>query len=75
MDDGLFNSLKEGDIGIADRAYNCFKALYRLSRIRILMLAKFRALRTESQNAILCTSTYGMVVICGIIATHQEKWQ
>ena len=31
MEDELFNSLKEGDIGIADRAYNCFKALYRQS--------------------------------------------
>ena len=27
-EDELFNSLKEGDIGIADRAYNHFKALY-----------------------------------------------
>jgi len=29
MEDELFSSLKEGDIGIADRAYNHFKALYR----------------------------------------------
>ena len=28
-EDELFNSLKAGDIGIADRAYNHFKALYR----------------------------------------------
>ena len=28
-EDELFSSLKEGDIGIADRAYNHFKALYR----------------------------------------------
>ena len=28
MEDKLFNSLKEGDIGIADRAYNCFKSLH-----------------------------------------------
>lgn len=31
MEDELFNSLKEGDIGIADRAYNHFKALHRQS--------------------------------------------
>jgi hypothetical protein len=31
MEDELFNSLKEGDIGIADRAYNCFKSLHRQS--------------------------------------------
>ena len=28
-EDELFSSLKDGDIGIADRAYNHFKALYR----------------------------------------------
>ena len=31
-EDELFNSLKAGDIGIADRAYNHFKALYPLIR-------------------------------------------
>ena len=31
-EDELFTSLIEGDIGIADRAYNCFKALYSQSK-------------------------------------------
>ena len=40
MEDELFNSLKEGDIGIADRAYNCFKALYRQSRRGVFFVVR-----------------------------------
>ncbi|MBR2837819.1 MAG: IS4 family transposase [Kiritimatiellae bacterium] len=40
MEDELFNSLKEGDIGIADRAYNSFKALYRQSRRGVFFVVR-----------------------------------
>lgn len=40
MEDELFNSLKEGDIGIADRAYNCFKSLYRQSERGVFFVVR-----------------------------------
>ena len=40
MEDELFNSLKEGDIGIADRAYNSFKGLYRQSRRGVFFVVR-----------------------------------
>ena len=39
-EDELFNSLEEGDIGIADRAYNCFKSLYRQSRRGVFFVVR-----------------------------------
>ena len=39
-EDELFGSLKAGDIGIADRAYNCFKALYRQSRRGVFFVVR-----------------------------------
>ena len=43
MEDELFNSLKEGDIGIADRAYNCFKALYRQTTRGVFFVVREKA--------------------------------
>ena len=43
MEDELFNSLKEGDIGIADRAYNCFRSLYRQSERGVFFVVREKA--------------------------------
>ena len=51
MEDELFNSLR----GAASES--------RTGRTTIFYLAKFRVLRAESENVILRTSLYGMVVI------------
>ena len=40
MEDELFNSLKEGDIGIADRAYNCFSSLHRQSERGVFFVVR-----------------------------------
>ena len=40
MEDELFNSLKEGDIGIADRAYNCFNSLHRQSKRGVFFVVR-----------------------------------
>ena len=40
MEDELLNSLMEGDIGIADRAYNHFKALYRQARRGVFFVVR-----------------------------------
>ena len=42
-EDELFNSLTEGDIGIADRAYNCFKALYGQSKRGVFFVVREKA--------------------------------
>ena len=39
-EDELFSSLKAGDIGIADRAYNCFRALYRQSNRGVFFVVR-----------------------------------
>ncbi len=39
-EDELFGSLKAGNIGIADRAYNHFKALYRQTTRGVVWLKK-----------------------------------
>ena len=39
-EDELFNSLKEGDIGIADRAYNCFRSLCRQSNRGVFFVVR-----------------------------------
>ena len=52
-EDELFSSLKEGDIGIADRAYNRFKALK-----QTLQLQDFYG---ENENAVKeCARTEGV---------------
>ena len=43
MEDELFSSLKEGDIGIADRAYNHFKALYRQTARGVFFVVREKA--------------------------------
>ena len=40
MEDELFDSLKAGDIGIADRAYNHFKALHRQSERGVFFVVR-----------------------------------
>ena len=42
-EDELFSSLKAGDIGIADRAYNCFRALYRQSARGVSFVVREKA--------------------------------
>ena len=40
LEDELFNSLEAGDIGIADRAYNCFTALYAQHRRGVFFVVR-----------------------------------
>ena len=42
-EDELFSSLKDGDIGIADRAYNHFKALYRQTTRGVFFVVREKA--------------------------------
>ena len=42
-EDELFGSLKAGDIGIADRAYNHFKALYRQTTRGVFFVVREKA--------------------------------
>ena len=43
LEDELFNSLQAGDVGIADRAYNCFKALYRQHKRGVFYVVREKA--------------------------------
>ena len=44
-EDVLFESLKAGDIGILDRAYNCFKTLHKQSERGVIFVVQLFALR------------------------------